>query len=193
MSKIVLGLVAAVFTLVSVATANDEAPAPKYFLGESWTYERTKEEVAPEMAQTVGGGREGPFKIEVSTEGLNLDLVFASSVPSVYEAAPRHGIPAWFKFPFKAGDTWPVQYLNPRGKWASGTVRVVAKETVKVRAGTFGAYKLIMEEDGGLKYDVEYWYAPIAKATVKVVQKRYRNRELKTLRQYELTSYEVHQ
>lgn len=194
MKRIVFALFIMAFVVVVFDTVGaQEVSAPTYFSDESWVYELVTDEVAPEMAQTSGGGKESPFNLTTINEGGTIHPDFASA-PVVYELTPIFGDRVgakWLKFPFKVGDSWPVQYRTEKG-WRYGMVGVEKRESVAVRAGTFEAYKLVMNEDGGSKYDVEYWYATAAKAIVKVVAKRYRRGELMTLREFELTSYKVH-
>ena len=190
MRKVVFASVAAVLFIVSVVTAGGEATAPVYNPGESWTYS-TKEWRSEDMASSMSGFRDEAYAVNITADGLEIDSIFAEIFPSVDEGPKTISGIEWFRFPLKVGNSWDVKYLNRRGRWRDGTVKVLAVEKVTVTAGAFTAYKLIMEEDTGMKNDIEYWYAPTVKSVVRAVQKRYRRESLKVKREAELSSYKL--
>lgn len=188
MSKIVLSLIAAASITVSVAVADGEVAAPAYSPGESWAYE-VVEKREEGTFESRSGLQSGTYKIEVLADGLSLNQAFGSVFPSIYEAKPLSGI-EWFRFPFKIGDAWPVRWHTKSRGWSHGTVKVVAKEVVEVPAGSLETYKLSLT--GAVHVEWEYWYAPMAKAAIRVVQKQFRrDGSVSVFREAKLAAYNV--
>lgn len=172
------------------------APAPQYFPGESWTYGVIEERATAPGSGSRSGMDSGTYEMEILGDGtLNLNPNFARALPSLYEGSTTQSGIEWYRFLLKVGESWPVRRHTSMG-WAYGTATVVAKEIVKVPAGTFDTYKLVIKDltavsaYGYMSY--EYYYAPVVKSAVKVLYKQYRNDEsIAVRRSAELSSYSV--
>lgn len=183
---------ALVFFFCRVVAA-EETQAPEYRPGDYWVYDVVEERAPQAGSGSRSGLDSGTYKIEVLKDGtLNLDPNFARVMPSIYEGpATKSGI-EWYRFPFKVGNTYQTRWES-RG-WFYGTVTVVAKENVTVSAGTFEAYKLVLEAsrgDSSMRY--EYFYAPSVKGAVKILYKQYGRYgdEVLVSRDVKLTSLKV--
>jgi hypothetical protein len=188
----VLALVLVLLLGVPVASANDATPTPSYLNGEYWVYKADEERAQMAGTGSRDGFGTGTYKIEILEDGkLRPDSIFARALPSIYEGPTTKSGKEWYRFPLKVGDNYPVRWIS--GRWIYGTVKVVAKEPITVPAGTLETYKLVLEAPGrGDSYQLyEYFYAPSAKATVKILYKQYAYGEVVVRRNVELTSFSV--
>ena len=166
--------------------------APEYKPGETWTYsaiEKRDEWVVSKQSRSGFGS--GEYKMEILENGaLKLDETFAAVMPSLYESKPTISGIDWLAFPLEVGKTWQVKWYIRSQKWSIGTVKVIGEETVKVPAGEFPSYKLIITSESWVEW--LYWYSPQAKAVVQMTQKQFRkDGSVSVIRTAELTGFTV--
>ncbi|MBT9522499.1 MAG: hypothetical protein IV101_16620 [Dechloromonas sp.] len=166
---------------------NVERPAIE--VGDRWKYE-TKDG----LTQLVTGQTEriitatGNDRIEATENGspaiYTTEWNPLETPESRFEPASRA-----FKFPLAVGDKW--RHEGKTLNKATGSdgrsqyeVKVVGQEKITVPAGSFDAYKLVMEgyftvhnmgNSRSFPFTRTYWYAPSAKASVKIENDAPRN------------------
>lgn len=181
--------------------------APVYKVGDTWTFSvsttNTNFGAATLHVESVVSVAENQTTLNVPSKSgppLEIDLNSQGDVisdgGSTYD--PAKGL---LDFPLTVGKSWDIRHIR---HWTSGWNQVVsahatveAFENVQVSAGSFDAYKIVVNglNKGKLggpasRFDITYWYAPSAKRIVKYVYQwtNYLHLENYT---YELTAYSL--
>lgn len=173
---------ASVLLCLSACAHAEEAVRPRISAGDTWQFVvyYTVPSTAPNRTWTIQ--TVGPDRIVGTENGEPLTLTGELNVVD----SPRHreSNPRMLSFPLKVGKRW--QYKSDwlfKPKSSRGTVSmdvaVVAQEAIEVPAGRFEAFRLeATGELGGSspsntfyagQTTTTYWYAPAAKAVVKIL------------------------
>ena len=162
--------------------------APKWDLGDRWTYQRGKNEFTLTVVGTSGG-------YVVRQTGSNTGTFHYDS-----DLSSKDVHFGQFQFPLKVGKEWtnPLEGIALNGQPAKWNTKrkVEGMESVTVPAGTFDAVRMSARECN-LTYgdcgDYVIWYAPKAKQVAKITwtNANYWPGFVKGLNQV-LVSYEVH-
>jgi hypothetical protein len=156
--------------------------APIYKVGDTWTFLSGKTDTNPGVTgvKTVVSVTENQTTIRASWNGHPSYEIDLNNQGDMFRSGDTTWEPAigWLSFPMMVGKSWDFHDLK---RTTSGiadideVVKVVAFERVRVPAGTFDAYKIVIHGvwarhlGGGLAVQIHstYWYAPSVKAIVK--------------------------
>ena len=177
-------------TLLISGTANAQnIERPAIEVGDRWKYETkdTLTNLPTSQTERIGTAL-GNDRIEATENGST--AIYTAEwnpleTPEIrYEAASRA-----YKFPLAVGDKW--RHEGKSLNKATGSegrsqydVKVVSQEKITVPAGSFDTYKLVMEgyftghnmgRSISFPFTRTYWYAPSAKASVKIENDAPRN------------------
>ncbi|WFU25044.1 hypothetical protein QA649_02000 [Bradyrhizobium sp. CB1717] len=177
-------------------------------LGDHWTYELRDEitgDLKSTMTHTITDVTASEIGIRIALVGKN-DTGFQTynrswdMIGGLWRFTPNDGM--GIRAPLEVGKSWPVKSTafnssNGASLKISGTSKVMAKETVTTRAGTFEVYKIETSiesrngNDATKKFLTEQqtWYAPaidhwVKRSTVNRFEGRVRDRA-----QIELVEY----
>ncbi|WP_321964884.1 hypothetical protein [Paraburkholderia sp. J7] len=165
-----------VWAQTQATTTAPVAPVPTYRVGDRWVlvYGKTAIEstvtsvtdTQTTFAETRNWGE--PYELAFDVQGNLLRSGDTSYEPCLCSLS----------FPMSVGKSWYARWTvrNPTGSHRSeASVSVEAFERVKVRAGEFDAFRLVMHgistyQGGSLSrapWDATFWYAPAVKRVVK--------------------------
>ncbi|WP_028221939.1 hypothetical protein [Paraburkholderia oxyphila] len=158
------------------ATTNPVAPVPTYRVGDRWVLVYGKTAIESTVtsvtdtqtifAETKNWGT--PYELAFDAQGNLLRSGDTSYEPCLCSLS----------FPMSVGKSWYARWTvrNPSGSHqVEAHVSVEAFERVKVRAGEFDAFRLVMHGIStyqgvslfNVPWDATFWYAPAVKRVVK--------------------------
>jgi hypothetical protein len=166
-----------------VANAAPTADRPSVKPGDRWTFAVWYTVPTAEPSRTWVITSVGPGLIEGTENGQPLKLTPDLNV--LESPRDRHSDPNGLRFPMTVGQRWRYAsdwwFAGTGGKGTTAAeVEVTGFEKVKVPAGEFEAFRLVRKDKiagtspKGSLYDAvivsTYWYAPAARAVVKLDQ-----------------------
>jgi len=187
-TRFLSAIVVAAALQLGMAQAADAAEAPQYKVGDTWKYGRTdlwRNERTEGWTLTVAGIADGQVRFDGLNERKENFRLFYT-LDGNYISGGRNHIKPYvpqLSFPLAVGKTWSGEYewKNRQGIYGTSDikVKVLARETVTVPAGTFDAFKI--ESQGSYRRSDSsgvgsmrslYWYAPSVK---RIVREEYRD------------------
>lgn len=166
-------------------TPNEPMEDPQ--TGDHWTYELRDEisgEVKSTLIQTVTDVSDSEIGIRVTQLGnsnagyLTFDRSWNLKTNGVWRYSPNDG--TGIRLPLAVGRSWTLKSTDINSTAGvsakrSGTIKVVAQESITTRAGKFDTFKIEASyqsqnaNDPTKKFQIEYqtWYAPLIDHWVK--------------------------
>lgn len=178
-------LAVTVLSAAALAQTNGAQPAqaerPTFKKGASFTFKNW----TGEWSYTYLGERDGLLVFEGKNRKTSWELFYTPDLNAVrstrrgyeFENSPHYG---GMSFPLYVGKSWEHHYTH---SMRSGTIQrriraaVTAYETVAVPAGTFGAYRIEIENqrlDRPFPADETLWYAPDVGFVIKYSSREFR-------------------
>ena len=171
----------------SAATETPNEPMEEVQLGDHWTYELRDEisgDVKSTFTQTVTDVSSSEISIRATNLGnnntgyLTYDRSWNLTSNGVWRYSPNDG--TGVRLPLAAGKSWALKSTDTNSTAGvsfkrSGTVKVVAQESVTTRAGTFDTFKIETSYQSQNANDptkkaqvvIQIWYAPLIDHWVK--------------------------
>lgn len=163
------------------------ANRPDVTVGDTWTYLNHK---GLETTLTVAKITDNRIHMQVKSKHRTAESIYDRSWNTVHTVSvapyPRHQF--WkakkifekYRFPLSENSSWKIEAeaeSDIRCLTMEGRVKRVTREKVTVAAGTFDAFKIVINNgyQHGCNYNSfgdsvrQYWYAPAAKRVVKYI------------------------
>jgi hypothetical protein len=131
------------------ASAQEQAEAPVYKSGGSWTYRAIDKPIGSSTSNVLTGDfeitfQEGKRRIFRLEDGQKVE---EDNPRELTLMLPTKGIIAsdtqYFPFPLTVGKKWTAKYYSkPLSKWITPQSSVTGIETITIPAGTFSAFRI---------------------------------------------------
>ena len=186
LTKHTVSALACTFSLLAATTAATAQPsplstaqAPKFAVGDSWTYtisDPRQPGRAFSFVQSVNAVNGNDIGVTIANNGGTMAAKFDANGNLTANGSKQY-LPSdgKLKFPMSVGSTWTSQFTTRTGNGDAATTlnsKVVGIEKVDTTAGSFQAYRIeatgnVSAPNGKYSFTETDWYAPDAKRIVK--------------------------
>jgi hypothetical protein len=187
LTKHKVSALAGAFSLLAIAATTamaqpvplTTAQAPRFVVGDSWTYTLSDPGNPSRkfsFVQSVHSVSNNEVGVTISNNGGTMPATFDANGNLTSNGSKQY-LPSdsKLKFPMSVGSTWSSQFTTRTGNGDAATMlnaKVTAVEQVETLAGTFQAFRIeetleVSAPNGKSSFTETDWYAPDAKRIVK--------------------------